>query len=67
MGDIDTVAFSMIGDKKISNVDVARTLTAGSLAVFLHFNGTLVILVKNRASNGVALSFHKKLDIKGIG
>ena len=49
----------LISYKLVSNVDVLGTFAAGGFAIFLHENGTFVVLVDNIVLNPITLRFHK--------
>jgi hypothetical protein len=63
----DVVAFGMIGNKKISDVDVAGALAARSFAMHFHFDGAFVVLVEDSVGGGIALGGQKHFDVKGVG
>jgi hypothetical protein len=63
----DVVAFGMIGNKKISGVDVAGALAARSFAMHFHFDGAFVVLVEDSGGGGIALGGQKHFDVKGVG
>ena len=48
-----------VGDEVVSDVDVSRTLAAGSFAVVFEFDGTLVVLVTDVVLNLFLLGFQK--------
>ena len=42
-------------------------MTAGGLAVAFHFDGTLIILIKNGGLDWVPLGLHEHFYIEGVG
>ena len=60
---VDVAPLAVVGNKEITDVDVSGALATGGLAVALHLDGALVVLVKNSGVNGVALCFHEHLAI----
>lgn len=63
---VDVAPLAVVGNKEITDVDVSGALATGGLAVALHLDGALVVLVKNSGFNGVALCLHEHLDIQGV-
>ena len=56
-----------VGDEVVSDVDVARTLAAGSLAVLFEFDGTLVVLVTDVVLDLLMLCFQKESALDHLG
>ena len=46
MDDVDVLAFGVVRDEEIADINVAGPLPAGSFAVALHLDGTFIILIK---------------------
>ena len=67
MDDGNVAALGVIGNKKVTDVNVAGALAAGGFAIACHLDGALVILVEQGGLDGVALGFHKHLDVEGVG
>ena len=59
MFDHNVIAFGVIGEKEIPDVDVTRTLATLSFTILLHFNSTLIILIERGLVDRVSLCLHE--------
>ena len=63
VGDVDVAAFGVVGDEKITDVNVSGALAGRGTAMAFEFDGAFVVLVENGGINGVALGLHEVFNI----
>lgn len=67
MDNVDGVALGVVGDEKVTDIDMAGSLSGRGFTILFEFNGAFVVLVESCVGNGVSLGGHEHFDEQSVG